>query len=121
MADPVDRMTRVAADLMESAAIEGARQSRSAKQQLEHWARVGRALSSRQSAAGRRVEAALTGELELRDLSAEEGALFNAEIAVAVEEDLAESNYGETLAERGVPSVFLDENGQIVEHRPETS
>jgi hypothetical protein len=73
------------------------------------------------TAKGRRVEAALTGELELRDLSAEGGALFNAEIAVAIEEDLAKSNYGATLAERGVPSVFLDDNGQIVEHRPDKS
>lgn len=121
MADPADRVTRVAADLMDSAAIEGARQSRSAKQQLEHWARVGRAVSGQQTAARRRVEAALTGELELRDLSAEEGALFNAEIVVAIEEDLAGTNYGGKLAERGAPSAFLDENGQIVEHRPDKS
>ena len=31
-----DRVTRVAADLFEAAAAEGARQSRSAKQQLDH-------------------------------------------------------------------------------------
>jgi hypothetical protein len=43
MTNPADRVTRVAADLMDSAAAEGARQSRSAKQQLDHWARVGRA------------------------------------------------------------------------------
>ncbi len=119
MADTADRVTRVAADLMDSAAVEGARQSRSAKQQLEHWARVGRALSSQQTVARRRVEAALTGELELRELSAAEGAVFNAEIAVAVEEKLAGSNYGATLAERGLPSASFDENGQIVEHRPD--
>jgi hypothetical protein len=121
MTDPADRVTRVAADLMDSAAIEGARQNRSAKQQLDHWARVGRAVSSRHTAARRRVEAALAGELELRELSAEEGAVFNAEIAAAVEENLTGSNYGATLAERGVPSVSLDDNGQIVEHRPDKS
>ena len=49
-------MTRFAADLLDSAAAEGARQSRSAKQQLDHWARVGCAVSSRHSAARRNVE-----------------------------------------------------------------
>jgi ParD-like antitoxin of type II bacterial toxin-antitoxin system len=116
-----DRVTRVAADLMDSAAAEGARQSRSAKQQLDHWARVGREVSSQQTAARRRVEAALTGELELRELSVEEGAVFNAEIAAAIQENLAESNYGEQLAARGVTTVALDEKGDIVEHRPDGS
>jgi hypothetical protein len=121
MSNTSDRVTRVAADLMDSAAAEGARQSRSAKQQLDHWARVGREVSSQQTAARRRVEAALAGQLELRDLSVEEGAVFNAEIAVAIQESLAESNYGKLLAERGITTVALDENGDIVEHRPDGS
>jgi hypothetical protein len=121
MTNTGDRVTRVAADLMDSAAAEGTRQSRSAKQQLDHWARVGREVSSQQTAARRRVEAALTGELELRELSVEEGAVFNAEIAAAIQENLAESNYGKLLAERGVTTVALDENGDIVEHRPDGS
>ena len=121
MTNSSDRVTRVAADLMDSAAAEGARQSRSAKQQLDHWARVGRDVSSQQTAARRRVEAALNGELELRELSNEEGTVFNAEIAAAIQENLAESNYGELLAERGITTVALDENGDIVEHRPDGS
>jgi hypothetical protein len=82
---------------------------------------VGRAVSSQQTAARQRVEAALTGDLELRELSAEEGAVFNAEITAAVQEKLAESNYGTLLAERGITTVALDENGDIVEHRPDGS
>src|ERR1700735_2378817 len=121
MANTADRVTRVAADLMDSAAAEGARQSRSAKEELAHWARVGRAVSSQQTAARRRVEAALTGDLELRELGIEEGAVFNAEIAAAVQEKLAGSNYGTLLAERGITTVALDENGDIVEHRPDGS
>jgi hypothetical protein len=73
------------------------------------------------AAARRRVEAALSGDLELRELSVEEGAVFNAEIAASVEERLAGSNYGTLLAERGVTTVALDENGDIVEHRPDGS
>ena len=121
MAETADRVTRFAADLLDSAAVEGARQSQSAKQQLDHWARVGRAISSQQTAARRRVEAALAGELELRELSAEEGVVFNAEIAAAIQENLAASNYGKLLAERGVTTVALDENGDLVEYRPDGS
>lgn len=58
MTEAQDRVTRVAGDLFESAAAEGRRQSRSAKQRLDHWARVGRAVSSQYSASRRRVEAA---------------------------------------------------------------
>ena len=119
MASTADRVTRVAADLLDSAAVEGARQSRSAKQQLDHWARVGRAVSSQQTVARRRVESALAGDLELGELSVEEGVVFNAEIAAAVQEKLAESNYGKLLADRGITTVALNEEGEIVEHRPD--
>ncbi len=119
MADTADRVTRFAADLVDSAAAEGARQSRSAKQQLDHWARVGRAVSSQHTAARRRVEAALAGDLELRELSVEEGVVFNAEIAAAIEEKLATSNYGDLLAKRGITTVGLNEAGEIVEYQPD--
>lgn len=119
--DTADRVTRVAADLMDSAAVEGSRQSRSAKQQLDHWARVGRAVSSQHSAARRKVEAALAGEMPLRDLSAEEGVVFNAEIAAAIEEGLSNAHYGKTLAARGITTVAIDDNGDIVQYRPDGS
>jgi hypothetical protein len=121
MAEAADRVTRFAADLVDSAAAEGARQSRSAKQQLDHWARVGRAVSSRHSAARRRVEAALAGELELTRLSAEEGVVFNAEISAAIQESLADTDYGRVLAQRGITTVALNEDGEIVERRPDGS
>lgn len=121
MAETADRVTRFAADLLDSAAVEGARQSRSAKQQLDHWARVGRAVSSRHTAARQKVEAALAGELELTELSEQEGVVFNAEISAAIQESLAEADYGRLLAGRGITTVALNEDGQIVEHRPDGS
>ncbi len=119
MAGTTDRVTRFAADLLDSAAAEGARQSRSAKQQLDHWARVGREVSSQHTASRRRVEAALAGDVELRELSVEEGVVFNAEIAAAIQENLAESHYGDALAQRGITTVALNDAGEIVEHRPD--
>ncbi|KAA0111527.1 TA system antitoxin ParD family protein [Mycolicibacterium sp. P9-22] len=121
MANAADRVTRVAADLMDSAAAEGARQSRSAKQQLDHWARIGRSVSGQHSAARRKVEAALAGGVELTELSVEEGVVFNAEISAAIEESLAGTDYGTLLSARGVTIVALDDSGQIVEHRPDGS
>jgi hypothetical protein len=121
MSEVADRVTRVAADLMESATIEGARQSRSAKQQLDHWARVGRAVSSHQSASRRRVEAAMAGELGLDELTAEEGVVFNAEISAAIEESLARTDYGDVLAAGGITMVALNDAGQIVEYWPDGS
>jgi hypothetical protein len=121
MAARADRVTRTATDLYDSAVAEGARQRRSAKQQLEHWARVGRAVSSRHSAARRRVEAALAGELDLTALSEEEGVVFNAEISAAIQESLAADDYGQALAARGITTVAVNDGGQIVEHRPDGS
>jgi ParD-like antitoxin of type II bacterial toxin-antitoxin system len=119
MADRADRVTRTAADLYDSAVAEGARQHRSAKQQLDHWARVGRAVSSRHSAARQKVEAALAGELALAELSEEEGVVFAAEVSAAIQESLADADYGQLLASRGIITVALDEDGRIVEHRPD--
>jgi ParD-like antitoxin of type II bacterial toxin-antitoxin system len=119
MTNVADRVTRVAADLVDSAAAEGARQSRSAKQQLDHWARVGRAVSSHQTASRRRVEAALAGNLDTNDLSEDEGLVFNAEISAAIEESLAAAHYGDALAARGITTVALNDDGEIVEYRPD--
>ncbi|MGZ8803524.1 MAG: TA system antitoxin ParD family protein [Mycobacterium sp.] len=121
MSDTADRVTRIAADLMDSAAAEGAHQSRSAKQQLDHWARVGRAVSSQHSAARRKVEAALAGDVPVRDLTDEEGVVFNAEISAAIQEGLAGSNYGAVLATRGITTVALDDDGEIVQYQPDGS
>lgn len=119
MSGAVDRVTRVSSDLMDSAAAEGARQSRSAKQQLDHWARVGRSVSTQHTAARRRVEAALTGRLSLGELSVEEGVVFNAEVEAAIEESLVRPNYGGVIAARGITTVALDDAGQIVEYHPD--
>ncbi|MET0897637.1 MAG: hypothetical protein ABWY45_06970 [Mycobacterium sp.] len=119
MSAPADKVMRIAADLVDSAASEGARQSRSAKQQLDHWARVGRAVSSQHTAARRRVEAALADDLPLSALSVEEGVVFNAEISTAIEENLARTDYGDVLAAQGITTVALNDDGAIVEYRPD--
>jgi hypothetical protein len=119
MQSSADKVTRLAADLVASAMAEGERQHRTGRQQLEHWARVGRAVSSRQTAARRRVEDALAGRLPIGELGTEEGTVFNAEINAAIEEQLATTHYGAALAAQGITTVALSEDGQIVEYRPD--
>jgi hypothetical protein len=114
-----DRPTRVAADLMDAAAVEGKRQSRSAKQQLDHWARVGRAVSAQTSAARRRVEAALAGELDERELSEEVRVVFNAELDASISEAARIIRFGEVVAARGVTTVALDEQGRLTRYHPD--
>src|ERR1700677_2088496 len=111
-----DRVTRFAADLVDAAAVEGARQSRSTKQQLDHWARVGRTVSTHHSTARRRVEAALEGTVALKDLSPEERLVTNAEVDAALAERLGTVDYGDVLAAAGVATVALDDEGRLVRH-----
>jgi hypothetical protein len=119
MSVTADRPTRIASDLLDSATVEGARQSRSAKQQLDHWARVGRAVCGQQSAARMRVEAAFAGTLPLSQLSGEEAVVFNAEVQARVEENLRSIDLGAVLNARGITTVSLNENGGLVEYRPD--
>lgn len=116
-----DRPTRVSVDLLESAAVEGARQSRSAKQQLDHWARVGRAVSMHGTVARRRVEAALVGTTQMSDLSADERKVVNAELDASIQEHAQGVSYGDLLAASGVTTVALDDDGNLIEYRPDGS
>jgi ParD-like antitoxin of type II bacterial toxin-antitoxin system len=116
-----DRPTRFATDLLESAAVEGRRESRSAKQQLDHWARVGRSVSMHQTAARRRVEAALGGELPFADLTESERIVANAELDASIQAQAESVSFGEHLAGEGVTTVALDDDGALVEYRPDGS
>jgi len=116
-----DKPTRVAVDLLDSAAVEGRRESRSAKQQLDHWARVGRSVSMHQTAARRRVEAAMTGGLPLARLSGAERLVVNAELDASIQSRAGSLSFGDALAAEGMTTVALDEDGALVEYRPDGS
>ena len=118
---PTDRPTRFAVDLLESAAMEGRRESRSAKQQLDHWARLGRAVSMHETAARRRVEAALAGSLQLSEPDEYERLVANAELDVAIQARADAASFGARLAAEGVATVALADDGTLVEYRPDGS
>ena len=119
MATKTDKPTRVASDLVEAAAAEGQRHSRSGKQQLDYWARVGRAVTMHQSAQRRRIEAVLAGEAKMATLSTEERTVANAEIDARISAAAHSTSFGEVLAAEGVTTVALDDDGHLVRYFPD--
>jgi hypothetical protein len=113
------RTTRFAADLIAAAQREAVHESRSTRQQLDHWARLGMRMSMRSTAARRRIERALAGEVPLAALEEEERAVANAELDVDIAGSAARTSYVDQLAREGVTTVVLDEAGRFVERRPD--
>jgi len=111
--------TRIADDVYESARTTSERDGRSTAEQINHWARVGREVSIHETAARSRVEAALAGKLPVETLSPTEGAVFDAEIRVAIADRLKAIDFSAVLAARGVVTVALDEQGRMVEYHPD--
>jgi len=117
MAD--DRMTRIAAELFEAAVVEGRREHRSARQQLEHWTRLGRELSAHETASRRRIAAAVRGETPLTAMGPEERLVANVELDLAIRERAAATSFGRGLVKEGLTAVALDENGTLIEFQPD--
>lgn len=113
------RTTRVAVDLLEAAETEASRESRSAREQLDHWARLGMHLSVRSTAARRRIERAVSGELPLSNLTSAERDVANAELSVAISEEANRISFADRLAAEGVTTVGSNEDGELVERRPD--
>jgi hypothetical protein len=119
MAD--DHMTRFDAELFEAAADEGRREHRSARQQLEHWTRLGREISAHETSARRRIAAALRGEMPLSALANEERFVANVELDVSIRERAAATSFGRSLLKSGMTAVALDQNGVLTEFHPDGS
>jgi hypothetical protein len=114
-----DRPTRCATDLFDSAAVEGARQRRSAKQQLDYWARVGRAVSMHNTAQQRRIDVALADTRLLGTLDAPDRVVANAEIDASIQQHAQTKSYSELLSAQGVTVVALGDDGRLVRFEPD--
>ena len=73
--------TRIDDELYASAKVVGSLMSRSAAQQIGHWARIGRELEAAESVSHRDIEAVLAGRREYDRLNAHEQAVVRAEWA----------------------------------------
>lgn len=113
-----DRTIRIDAELFEAAADEGRREHRSARQQLEHWARLGREVSALGTAARRRIDEAVRGEAPLSQLAPDERLVANVALDLAIWERAATTPFGRAHLEDGMTAVALDDDGVLAERHP---
>lgn len=116
-----DRATRFSGELFEAAQAISEVENRSARQQLEYWASVGRAVTAHTSASQSRVEAALAGTLPTEVLTDEEDVAFDATLDADMDRRLADINFAENHAARGTRAVYMDNRGGLVELAPDGS
>ena len=105
-------------ELLELARAEASIFQRSIAGQMEHWARLGRAVESGPGFTLDRVRAALTGEFDADNLSEDEARIFMDEFAAYLMGPNAES---EALAEKMRQEggyVGEDEQGRLVRTLP---
>jgi len=108
--------TRIDDDLFASAKAVGEVMSRSASQQVSHWARIGRELEAAASVSQRSVAGVLAGEQSYDRLTAEEQAVVRAEWSERIDARIASLDLARSLAAEGRSFVELDDDGRVV-HR----
>ena len=113
---PTGQPTRIAPDVYAAAQQTAVRESRSAAEQVNHWARIGQSLAMHQAASRRRVEAVLAGTLPMSVLRPDERDVVNAELDAAITVRAQSTSLGNAA---GVTTVALDDDGRLVEYRPD--
>lgn len=111
--------TRIAPDVYAAAQEAAVRESRSAAEQVNHWARIGQSVALHRAASRRRVDAALTGALPMSALRPDEREIVNAELDAAITARAQATPLGAAATAEGVTTVALDDQGRLVEHRPD--
>lgn len=106
---------RIDDDLYASAKLAGEVQSRSASQQVVHWARIGRELEASADISHRDIAEVLAGSRSYDKLSVKEQAVVRAEWAVRMDTLREALNLAEQFAAAGRSWVELDDAGKVVE------
>ncbi len=110
---------RIDEELYDSAKVVGAQMSRSATQQVAHWARIGRELESSRSISTRDVAAVLSGEVSYDTVDAREQAVVRAAWNEGIAERVASLDLQAEFTEAGGAYATLDEDGNAVIVNPE--
>ncbi|RFA10752.1 hypothetical protein B7R54_17230 [Subtercola boreus] len=113
--------TRIDGELFESAKAAGEVQSRSAAQQLDHWARIGREFESSPTVTHTAITEVLAGVSSYDDLRDSEQAVVRVAWNDRVAARIAELDFTDELLEAGLPWAEADADGNVimVNHRPE--
>lgn len=105
---------RVEGDLFDAAQSAGVRSSRSAAQQLSHWARIGRAFESARGVSLRAVDAVLSGDVSYDTLSDAEQAVVRGTWDEQVNECLCGLDLAAEFEADGEPWVEASADGTTV-------
>lgn len=106
--------TRVDQGLFEAAKAAGALYSRSAAQQLAHWARLGRELEASPSVTQDAIARVLAGQALYDDLPDPAQALVRVEWEDRVDATLSKLDFTDGLRAAGKPWAEADEDGGLV-------
>ncbi|MEV8181785.1 hypothetical protein [Specibacter sp. NPDC078692] len=105
---------RVDSDLFDAAKSVGAVASRSAAQQISHWARIGRELEAAPNVGVRDIERVLAGEKPYDDLGEHDQAIVRASWDERVTERLASLDLAVEFTQAGRSWTEADEQGSVV-------
>lgn len=104
---------RIDDELYASAKLAGSVQSRSASQQVAHWARIGREIEASSSIAHKEIAAVLAGSRSYDSLGAKEQAVVRAEWAARMDEVRGALDLSSQFAMAGRTWVELDDRGRV--------
>jgi hypothetical protein len=115
---PNSTAVKISSELLASARQESAVWSRSMTQQIEYWARLGRALERSPSVSMSRVQGALQAELEFDDLNVDERALVLGRLEAMVFDPRGDATLQRELRDAGHTYTAMSEKGALVKIRP---
>ncbi|MDO9454523.1 hypothetical protein [Nocardioides sp.] len=110
--------TRIDGDLFEAAKASGALMSRSAAQQLSHWARLGRELESSRQVSHKDIARVLAGRQPYDSLGDPEQAVVRAEWDERIDAARAALDLESELAAAGESWSEVDAAGNLVVRHP---
>ena len=112
---------RINDDLYASAKLAGDALSRSASQQVVHWARIGREIEASGSISHKEIAEVLTGSRSYDSLSPKEQAVVRAEWSARMDAMRASLDLAHEFAAAGRTWVELDDDGNVVERGASTA
>ena len=106
--------TRIDGNLFEAAKVAGELHSRSAAQQIDHWARVGRELESSPTVTVNTINRVLSGDSPYDNQSEQVQAIIRAEWDAQIAAKIGELNFETELLDSGRSWSEADDKGMAV-------
>jgi hypothetical protein len=106
--------TRIDGDLFEAAKTAGQVHSRSAAQQLDHWARIGRELEASPAITHDEIERVLTGRATYDEVNDRAQAVVRAAWDAEISQRIAGLDFTDRLQASGRTWAEADDDGNVV-------